>query len=163
MSTPDAKLSMNLNQLADLLHELLKDAAGVPSVPFVLICQPTLTAQYVSNCNRADGVELIKGLLTRWKQLDGDADLPEHVKVETVRKLIAACEAYHQALDLAFAILVQSTRGVEMEPFMPSQSRMWPAMVDGKAAVAEAHAALAFGKEVAERGTITVPPSNEQH
>src|SRR5258706_13861351 len=56
---------------------------------------------------------------------------------ETFYKLVAACKAYHAALDNAFAMLINVTRGVKYEPFFPSRSPMWPAMVEGKQLVDE--------------------------
>ena len=56
---------------------------------------------------------------------------------ETIDKLVAACKAYHAALDNAFAMLINVTRGVKYEPFFPSRSPMWPAMVEGKQLVDE--------------------------
>jgi len=51
-----------------------------------------------------------------------------------VDELIAACEGYRQALDQAFAMLISCSgpRGWPMkEQFLPSQSAMWPAAVEG--------------------------------
>jgi hypothetical protein len=47
---------------------------------------------------------------------------------EKIEKLLDACRTYHNALDIAFAMLINATRGKSMEPFMPSRSIMWPAM-----------------------------------
>jgi hypothetical protein len=51
-----------------------------------------------------------------------------------IQKLLAACEAYHDALDQAFAMLIGSSySNPKMEEFFPSRSAMWPAMRDGHA------------------------------
>lgn len=61
---------------------------------------------------------------------------------EKIAALIAACRAYHNALDMAFAELIEATRGVTKKPFMPSKSPSWPAMIEGKRVVDEIEAAL---------------------
>jgi hypothetical protein len=60
---------------------------------------------------------------------------------EKVEKLLAVCRAYGDALDMAFAALVTATTQ-PMEPFVPSQSPMWPAMANGKRVVEEVDAAI---------------------
>lgn len=60
---------------------------------------------------------------------------------EMIQKLLAACKAYHDALDLSFALLIGAT-ALGAEPFMPSQSPMWPTMVAGHSVVVEIEAEL---------------------
>ena len=61
---------------------------------------------------------------------------------EQIEKLIATCRAYHSALDMAFAMLIEVTRGVPTERFFPSKSPMWPTIVAGKAIVDKIEATL---------------------
>lgn len=69
------RLSIHMQAIADALSALLDGFAG-ESVPFVLILEADGIAQYVSNLQRQDGVELIESLLARWKA--GRADIPAH-------------------------------------------------------------------------------------
>jgi len=63
---------------------------------------------------------------------------------EQVDKLLAACAAYHKALDTALAMLIiASQEGYARELFLPSQSALWPAVVNGRHTVAEVQAARA--------------------
>ncbi len=68
-------VSLTLQQLASFINDALGAAAGEP-VPWVLVLQTDGAAQYVSNTERADGVELIQSLLDRWQA--GRADIPAH-------------------------------------------------------------------------------------
>ena len=68
-------LSLRLQDIAQSLEDALQEVAGEP-VPFALVLQADKVAQYVSNCSRADGIELIESLLVRWKA--GRADIPAH-------------------------------------------------------------------------------------
>lgn len=61
---------------------------------------------------------------------------------EMIEELLAACKAYHAALDLALAKLIEVSHGRAIAPFMPSQSPMWPALVNGHRVMVEAEAAL---------------------
>lgn len=70
-----ARLSVRLQDIAQSLADVLGDVAGEP-VPFVLVLQADKAAQYVSNCDRKDGRELIESLLARWQA--GRADIPAH-------------------------------------------------------------------------------------
>ena len=69
------RLSVRLQDIAQALSETLDDAAGEP-VAFVLVLNADKVAQYISNCDRKDGIELFEGLLARWKA--GRADIPAH-------------------------------------------------------------------------------------
>ncbi len=69
------RLSIALPIIAQYLEDLLIEVAGEP-VAFVLVCQADNVAQYVSNTERSDGIELIESLLARWKA--GRADIPAH-------------------------------------------------------------------------------------
>lgn len=69
------RVSLALQGIATAIDDLLTATAGEP-IAFVLVCQADGVAQYVSNASRADGAELIEGLLTRWKA--GRADIPAH-------------------------------------------------------------------------------------
>ena len=68
-------LSLRLQDIAQSLEDVLQEVAGEP-VPFALVLQADKVAQYISNCNRADGIELIESLMARWKA--GRADIPAH-------------------------------------------------------------------------------------
>lgn len=60
-----------------------------------------------------------------------------------IDRLIGACRAYHDALDMAFAMLIITTgdHPQRMPQFFPSESGMWPAAVEGKRIVDEIEAA----------------------
>jgi hypothetical protein len=73
--TASARLSVRLQDIAQSLSDVLSDVVGEP-VPFVLVLQADKIAQYVSNCDRKDGRELIESLLERWDA--GRADIPAH-------------------------------------------------------------------------------------
>ena len=62
---------------------------------------------------------------------------------EMIDQLLAACRAYHDALDRAFAALIEATRGKPTEPFFPTKSPMWPAMVAGHDIMLKIEAELA--------------------
>jgi hypothetical protein len=162
---PDLALSRALNDIAAALDAKLQEITGVARPAFVLMVAPTENVQYVANVKREDGVSLIKGLLERWSNPDVPPDLALHQKDELVASLLKACEAYHAALDMAFAALIAATHypGQVTQPFMPSQSPMWPAVVNGKAAIDAAKAALAFAGEVEATGGMAVPPIKERH
>ena len=70
-----ARLSVRLQDIAQSLAEVLDEVAGEP-IAFVLVLQADKAAQYISNCDRTDGRELIESLLARWKA--GRADIPAH-------------------------------------------------------------------------------------
>ena len=70
-----ARLSVRLQDVAQSLAEVLDEVAGEP-IAFVLVLQADKVAQYVSNCDRKDGRELIENLLARWKA--GRSDIPAH-------------------------------------------------------------------------------------
>lgn len=69
------KFSVQAQVLASALSDLLEEMTGEP-MAFVLIVQADQVAQYVSNVERKDGVDLIESLLARWKA--GRADIPAH-------------------------------------------------------------------------------------
>jgi hypothetical protein len=71
-----ARLSVRLQDIAQSLGEVLDEVAGEP-IAFVLMLQADKVAQYVCNCDRKDGRELIESLLARWKA--GRADIPAHM------------------------------------------------------------------------------------
>ena len=73
--TASARLSVRLQDIAQSLAEVLDEVAGEP-IAFVLVLNADKTAQYISNCDRKDGTELIESLLARWKA--GRADIPAH-------------------------------------------------------------------------------------
>lgn len=73
--TTSARLSVRLQDVAQSLSEVLDEIAGEP-IAFVLVLQADKTAQYISNCSRADGRALIESLLARWNA--GRADIPAH-------------------------------------------------------------------------------------
>ena len=70
-----ARLSIALQAIAQSLNDLLADAAG-EEIAWVMVCQTDGVAQYISNCDRKDGRELIESLLERWDA--GRADIPAH-------------------------------------------------------------------------------------
>jgi hypothetical protein len=163
MTTPDVLLSQSLNDIAAAIDKLLTLATGVERVPFVLVTAPELHAQYVANCNRADGVRLLKGLLERWGNPAGLPDLPEHQKEEMLLRLRDQCKAYHAAIDSLFAMLIEVSRGKPMAPFFPSQSPMWATVVAGAEIMREVEAQLAFARELADTGPMPVPDVKERH
>lgn len=67
--------SLQAQALAQALSDTLEKIAGEP-IAFVLVVQADKVAQYVSNCKREDGAELIESLLARWKA--NRADIPLH-------------------------------------------------------------------------------------
>ena len=73
--TTSARLSVRLQDVAQSLSEVLDEIAGEP-IAFVLVLQADKTAQYISNCSRADGRALIESLQARWNA--GRADIPAH-------------------------------------------------------------------------------------
>lgn len=75
MSNKALAVSLFLQELAGDTDDALRLHDG-ERVPFVLIIQTDGVAQYVSNCDRKDGVEMIESLLARWKA--GRADIPAH-------------------------------------------------------------------------------------
>jgi hypothetical protein len=70
-----ARVSIALQKIAANLNEALGAVAG-EEIAFVLVCQTDGVAQYVSNADRQDSVELLESLLNRWKA--GRADIPAH-------------------------------------------------------------------------------------
>ena len=70
-----ARLSIALQGVAQSLNKLLTEAAG-EEIAWVMVCQADGVAQYVSNCDRKDGRELLESLLDRWNV--GRADIPAH-------------------------------------------------------------------------------------
>ena len=75
-------LSLRLQDIAKALAEGLEDIAGEP-IAFVLMLNADNVTQYISNCDRQDGVELIEGLLARWKA--NRADIPAHYNPDLKR------------------------------------------------------------------------------
>lgn len=69
------RLSIALPVVAELLDGLLETAAG-ERVSWVLVCHTGKVAQYISNTDRKDGVELLEDTLSRWNK--GKADIPAH-------------------------------------------------------------------------------------
>jgi hypothetical protein len=68
-------VSLVLNSLAATIEDTLSAAAG-ERIGFVLVLTVAGTAQYISNGDRADGIAILKSLLTRWEA--GRADIPAH-------------------------------------------------------------------------------------
>lgn len=68
-------VSLSLQQLAQEVDDFLALRAG-ERVPFTITLEVGGVAQYVSNCARADGVQMIRELLARWEA--GRADIPAH-------------------------------------------------------------------------------------
>lgn len=68
-------VSLSLQQLAQEVDDFLALRAG-ERVPFTITLEVGGVAQYVSNCARADGVQMIRDLLARWEA--GRADIPAH-------------------------------------------------------------------------------------
>ena len=69
------RLSIALQAIAQSINDLLADAAG-EEIAWVMVCQTDGVAQYISNCDRPAGRELIESLMTCWK--GGRADIPAH-------------------------------------------------------------------------------------
>lgn len=166
MTTPDERLSLAMQAFASSVHFLLRTILGTEeSVPFIVMVAPESECHYVANVSREDGIKMIKGTLARWQDPGDLPDLALHQKEEMILKLLAACRAYHVALDTAFVMLIEATRGVPVRapPFFPSKSPMWPAIVAGKEVMDQVEAALAFSRELATTSSIEVPPASEQH
>jgi hypothetical protein len=70
-----ARLSIALQAIAQSLNDLLADAAG-EEIAWVMVCQTDGVAQYISNCDRPAGRELLESLVARWN--GGRADIPAH-------------------------------------------------------------------------------------
>mgnify|MGYP000878843355 FL=1 len=68
-------ISMSLQQLAQEVDDFLALRAG-ERVPFTITLQIGGVAQYVSNCARSDGAQMIRDLLARWEA--NRADIPAH-------------------------------------------------------------------------------------
>lgn len=73
--TASLRISIHGQAIAAAVSETLDQIAGEP-VAFVLIISADNVAQYLANCSRKDGVDLIESLLARWKA--GRADIPAH-------------------------------------------------------------------------------------
>lgn len=69
------RLSLRAQDIARSLNDALNEIAGEP-VAFVLVLETDKVAQYIANCDRKDGRDLIEQLLARWKA--GRADIPAH-------------------------------------------------------------------------------------
>ena len=70
-----ARLSIALQAIAQSLNDLLADAAG-EEIAWVMVCQTDGVAQYISNCDRQAGRELLESLVARWN--GWRADIPAH-------------------------------------------------------------------------------------
>lgn len=70
-----ARLSVRLQDIAQSLAEVLDEVAGEP-IAFVLVLSADKTAQYISNCDRQDGRDLLQSLMDRWDAKR--ADIPAH-------------------------------------------------------------------------------------
>ncbi len=68
-------VSLSLQQLAQEIDDFLTLRAG-ERVPFTVTLQIGGVAQYVSNCARSDGKQMLRDLLARWDA--GRADIPAH-------------------------------------------------------------------------------------
>ena len=75
-------LSLKLQDIAGALSDVLNEAAG-ESIPFVLVLEADKVAQYISNCDRKDGADLIRSLLARWDS--NRADIPAHYNPDLKR------------------------------------------------------------------------------
>lgn len=83
MSGDPVRLSLLMQDVAAGVHGALEVAAG-EAVPLVLVVQCDGVAQYVSNCDRKDGADLLRSLLARWDA--GRADIPAHYNPDLPRK-----------------------------------------------------------------------------
>ena len=75
-------LSLKLQDIAGALSDVLNEVAG-ESIPFVLVLEADKVAQYISNCDRKDGADLIRSLLARWDS--NRADIPAHYNPDLKR------------------------------------------------------------------------------
>jgi len=64
-------VALSLQDLAQFLQDYLEDRADEP-IGFVLMVQTGKVTQYVSNCDREDGMKLIQKLLERWEKKRAD-------------------------------------------------------------------------------------------
>lgn len=76
------EVSVSLQELAVVIDDFLTEKAG-ERISFVLVVATDDVAQYVSNTERKDGVELIESLLGRWKA--NRADIPAHYNPDLPR------------------------------------------------------------------------------
>lgn len=76
------EVSVSLQELAVVIDDFLTEKAG-ERISFVLVVATDDVAQYVSNTERKDGVELIESLLARWKA--NRADIPAHYNPDLPR------------------------------------------------------------------------------
>lgn len=60
------------------------------------------------------------------------------VLIATAPEMLAALKVQHEAIDILMAMLIEASRGMEMEPFMPSKSKVWPMFLQGLAAIKKA-------------------------
>ena len=75
MSSPTERISLVLQPLAAEIRSTLRHEAG-EETPFLLVVQSGDVVQYVSNADRSEGIEVLRGLLERWEA--GRADIPAH-------------------------------------------------------------------------------------
>lgn len=83
MSDAHKRLSVKLQDIAGSIQHDLRRATG-EDCAFVLMVNIDDVTQYVSNCDRKDGIELIESLLARWKA--GRADIPAHYNPDLPRR-----------------------------------------------------------------------------
>ncbi|HEC12292.1 MAG TPA: hypothetical protein ENI80_03440 [Acidiferrobacteraceae bacterium] len=77
-SSPDRQVSEQLRSIADQLEKQLEDVAGqrIGFSLMVFTAEPGARMNYVSNCDRADIVKVLKSLLHSWEQ--GMPDIEAH-------------------------------------------------------------------------------------
>jgi len=73
-SVPDMTLGLQL--LAQVIDRSLRLANG-KRVAWALVLQVGEAAQYVSNCERADGLALVEEMLATWRAEDEAAKRPD--------------------------------------------------------------------------------------
>jgi hypothetical protein len=72
-----ANISINLQQIARMLNIRLLRLNGNKPVFFIFALENDGVAQYISNGERHDGVDLMRSLIARWEA--GKADIPPHI------------------------------------------------------------------------------------
>lgn len=161
MTTADLRLSKSLNDIASMVDRVICKIAGVARCPFVLIAQPALNAQYVSNVSREDGVKLLQGLLARWGNPASKADLAEHQKNEIIdslsKGLRSSLEINEALFGHVFDILPSDER------MQAVRKRVAEVTATTKAVLAGVEAQLAAAREINAEGGMQAPPMEDRH
>lgn len=161
---PDQRLSRALSGVAKTLERVLRAALGWADdarVPFLLIVAPEKEAQYVASVSRADGVALMRGLLSRWNDKSQLPDLPPHQKEELILELLAICKAADEQITMVHAALgAPGDYGYESREGR-ALYELYKFQVGYRATIAKTEEALAFSRALSAEGVISPPPAAE--